>query len=97
LTFPSRIIDRDLFKLNQNNYYKINFIRYININHTTTDCFKVVVPGVSERLNDEKGKRKGPGMSPKRAFLSAFSFTLLHCIRSIEETIKTHELVAKVR
>lgn len=43
----------------------------------------------------KKEKEKGLGMSPKRAFLSAFSFTLLHYIKHIEETIKTCELVTK--
>lgn len=45
----------------------------------------------------KKEKEKGFRMSPKRALLSAFGFTLLHYIKHIEETIKIHELVTKVR
>lgn len=57
----------------------------------------MVVPGASERLDDEKGKEKELGMSPKRALLSNFSFTLSHYIKHIEKTVKTRELVATAR
>lgn len=44
----------------------------------------MVVPGASERLNDEE--RKGLGMSPKRALLDAFCFPLLYYIKHIEKS-----------
>lgn len=45
----------------------------------------------------KREKEKGLGMSPKRALLSAFGFTLLHYIKHIEETIETRELLTTVR
>lgn len=67
--------DKELFKLNQNNYYKTGFIRYININHTRTDCFKMVVPGASERLNDEERKR--PCNESQESTFECFLFSII--------------------
>lgn len=53
--------------------------------------------GLQEDWMMKKEKGKGLGMSPKRALLSHFSFTLSHYIKHIEKTIKTHELVITVR